>query len=532
MTLRSILATLALLLALGCAQRADAQRDADPRPNILFIFTDDHASQSISAYGSRINQTPHIDRIANEGAIFLNSFCANSICGPSRASILTGLHAHANGFKDNTSRFDSSQQTFPKLLQKAGYNTAMIGKYHLWDTPKGFDHWMILPGQGEYYNPDFITPDGKARIEGHCTNVVTDLGLDWLDNQRDRDKPFLLMLQHKAPHRTWMPAPEELPLYRDQDIPEPDTLFSKHEGKGPAAKEQMMEIDRHMFYAYDLYCPIDKDEALYKYYEGKIGRLNEQQRAEWDKWYEPENEAFRKAKPTMSDKDIVRWKYQRYVKNYLRCIAGVDRNIGRVLKYLDEHPELKDNTIVVYSSDQGFFLGENGWYDKRWMYEESLAMPLVVRWPGMIEPGTRIEALVQNIDYAPTFLEIAGTEPDTPMQGRSILDLFDSGAEPWREAIYYHYYEYQKFAHMVAPHYGIRTDRFSLMHFYLDKHDYWELYDLDKDPNQRKSVYTDPAYAETIKDLKKQLANLREQYQVGVNEPAKRDKPPKGEEYE
>jgi N-acetylglucosamine-6-sulfatase len=531
-----LLPLLFLTLAItACASKPATTVDVDAakqsRPNILFIFTDDHASQSISAYGSKINQTPNIDRIANEGAIFLNSFCGNSICGPSRASILTGLHAHANGFKDNTSKFDSSQQTFPKLLQKAGYNTAMIGKYHLWDKPKGFDFWQILPGQGEYYNPDLITPDGRIRVEGHCTNVVTDIGLDWLENKRDKDKPFMLMLQHKAPHRTWMPAPEELSLYRDHDIPEPDTLFDDYKGRGPAAANQEMEIDRHMFYAYDLYCPLEKDEALYKYYDGKIGRLNDKQRAEWDKWFEPENEAFRKAKPNMSDKEIVRWKYQRYVKNYLRCIAGVDRNIGRVLDYLDQNPELKENTIVIYSSDQGFYLGEHGWYDKRWMYEESLAMPLVVRWPGVIKPGTRVEELVQNIDYAPTFLDIAGAKPETPMQGRSLLDLARKDAEPWRDSVYYHYYEYQRFAHMVPPHEGIRTDRFSLMHFYHEKHRYWELYDLDKDPQQVKSVYNDPAYAETIKKLKVELKGLKQQYQVGVAEPAKVDKPPKGKEY-
>jgi N-acetylglucosamine-6-sulfatase len=508
----------------GPATAVDVDVAKQSKPNIIFIFTDDHASQSISAYGSKINQTPHIDRIASEGAIFLNSFCGNSICGPSRASILTGLHSHANGFKTNTDRFDSSQQTFPKLLQKAGYATAMIGKYHLWGDPVGFDHWMVLPGQGEYYNPDLITPDGRVRIPGHCTNVVTDLGLGWLEEGRDKDKPFMLMLQHKAPHRTWMPAPEELGLYRDRDIPEPDTLFDDYKGRGPAAAETTMEIDRHMFFAYDLYCPLDKDEALYEHYERKIGRLNEEQRADWDKWFEPENEAFRKAKPSMSDKDIVRWKYQRYVKNYLRCIAGVDRNIGRVLSYLDDNPELKENTIVIYSSDQGFYLGEHGWYDKRWMYEESLAMPLVVRWPGVIKPGTRVEELVQNIDYAPTFLDIAGTKPETAMHGRSLLDLARNNVGAWRDGVYYHYYEYQRYVHNVPPHEGVRTDGFSLMHFYGPKQGYWELYDLQKDPQQLTSVYDDPAYKETTADLKQRLEALKKQYKAGVDKPSKVDK--------
>ncbi|MBX2851988.1 MAG: sulfatase [Phycisphaeraceae bacterium] len=499
------------------ATAIDVDQAKQSRPNIIFIFTDDHASQSISAYGSKINQTPHIDRIASEGAIFLNSFCGNSICGPSRATILTGLHSHANGFMTNTNRFDSSQQTFPKLLQKAGYATAMIGKYHLHDTPKGFDHWMILPGQGEYYNPDLITPEGRVRVQGHCTNVVTDLGLGWLEGGRDKDKPFMLMLQHKAPHRTWMPAPEELGLYRDQDIPEPDTLFDDYKGRGKAAANTEMEIDRHMFFAYDLYCPLDKSEALYKHYERKIGRLNEKQRAEWDKHFEPENEAFRKNMKSMSPKQIEQWKYQRYVKNYLRCIAGVDRNIGRVLKYLDDNPGLKENTIVIYSSDQGFYLGEHGWYDKRWMYEESLAMPLVARWPGVIKPGTRVEELVQNIDYAPTFLDLAGAKPETPMHGRSLLDLARKNAGAWRDGVYYHYYEYPR-PHRVPPHEGVRTGRYSLMHFYHEDHGYWELYDLEKDPQQTNSVYNDPAYAGAVEKLKVQLEALKQQYKVGVDE--------------
>ncbi|MEM6506334.1 MAG: sulfatase [Planctomycetota bacterium] len=515
---------LIFLLGLSSAYHTNAADEPTKRPNIVFIFTDDHAVQSIGAYDSVINETPNIDRIANEGAIFLNSFCGNSICGPSRATILTGLHSHANGFKTNTDRFDSSQQTFPKLLQKAGYTTAMIGKYHLWGDPVGFDHWMVLPGQGEYYNPDLLTPEGRIRIPGHCTNVVTDLGLKWLEEGRDKDKPFMLMLQHKAPHRTWMPAPEELHLYRDKDIPEPPTLFDDYEGRGPAAADQTMEIDRHMYFAYDLYCPIDESEPLFKVHQRKLARMTPEQRAEWDKWYEPENEAFRKARPTMSDKDIVRWKYQRYVKNYLRCIAGVDRNIGRVLDYLDDNPGLKENTIVIYSSDQGFYLGEHGWYDKRWMYEESLAMPLVARWPGVIKPGTRVEELVQNIDYAPTFLDIAGTKPETPMQGRSLMDLLDEDAEPWRDAVYYHYYEYARNIHNVPPHEGIRTKQFSLMHFYGPKQGYWEFYNLDKDPQQLKSVYNDPVYAETIKKLKIDLQDLQKQYRVGVDKPAKAGK--------
>jgi len=483
-----------------------------PKPNIIFIFTDDHASQSIGAYGSKINQTPNLDRIASEGAIFLNSFCANSICGPSRATILTGLHSHMNGFKDNTSRFDSSQQTFPKLLQKAGYATAMIGKYHLWNDPQGFDKWMILPGQGEYYNPQFKTQNQELiQVQGYVTDVITDFGLQWIDQERDKDKPFMLMLQHKAPHRTWMPGPQELSLYRDKDIPEPDTLFDDYKGRGPGAAKTEMQIDRHMYFAYDLYCPVRNDEFLFSYYEENVGRMTPEQRADWDAAFEPENKAFLAKMEKMTDKQIVQWKYQRYIKNYLRCIAGVDRNVGRVLDYLDANPQLKENTIVIYSSDQGFFLGEHGWYDKRWMYEQSLKMPLMMRWPGVIEPGTRLTQLVQNIDYAPTFLDIAGVEPETPMQGRSLLDLWRKDAEPWRDAVYYRYYESQV-VHNVPAHYGIRTAKYSLMHFYESNYNYYELYDLEKDPQQMHNVYDDPAYKELASDLKIQLTDLREEY--------------------
>ncbi len=509
-------ALLKLLALLVCATFAHGSlaQVAEPkkRPNIIFIFTDDHATQAISAYGGTIMQTPNIDRLATEGAIFLNSFCGNSICGPSRATVLTGLHSHANGFTRNGDRFDPDQQTFPKLLQTAGYTTAMVGKWHLKSDPQGFDHYAVMPGQA-YYNSNFIMPDGEdKRIEGYCTDIITDLALDWLKDGRDKDRPFLLMCHHNAPHRTWMPGPQELGLFRDKDIPEPDTLFDDYEGRGPAAAQQAMEIDRHLYFAYDLYCPIDKDERLYGAYERNIGRLTPEQRAEWDRYFEPENEAFRKklAAGDMSPEDIVRWKYQRYIKNYLRCIAGVDRNVGRLLKYLDDNPEIKNNTIVVYSSDQGFYLGEHGWYDKRWMYEESLAMPLLARWPGVIEPGTRIEELVQNIDYAPTFADIAGVEPAAPMHGRSLLDLLRPDAEPWRDAVYYRYFETNT-EHRVAAHYGVRTDRFSLMHFH--ELGYWELYDLNKDPQQLKSVYDDPAYAQTVTRLKRRLGSLREQYQ-------------------
>lgn len=503
----------AVVLALLPAAVGLGQELAGQRPNIIFIFSDDHAPHAISAYGSKINQTPHIDRIANEGAIFTRSYCGNSICGPSRATILTGLHSHANGFRQNTDRFDGNQQTFPQLLQAAGYQTAMIGKWHLGTDPTGFDHWMVLPGQGSYYNPDFLTPNGRVRIEGYCTDVTTDLALDWLKEGRDPDQPFVLMCQHKAPHRSWMPGPEELNLYDGETIPEPATLFDDYKGRGPATGDQQMEIDRHMPFAYDLQCPIGEDEELYQAYLNNVGRMTPEQRKVWDAAFDEENQQFRDAMGEMTEEQIIRWKYQRYVKNYLRCVAGVDKSVGRILAYLDANPELKANTIIIYSSDQGFYLGDHGWYDKRWMYEESFAMPLVMRWPGHIAAGTKVDQLVQNIDYAPTFLDLAGVEAKTPMHGRSLLPLLNSKPiqTKWRDALYYRYYE-RPGPHNVAQHYGIATDRYKLIYYDEKKYGYWELFDLEKDPDELTSVYDQPAYAEIQAQLKVQLQELQTQY--------------------
>jgi N-acetylglucosamine-6-sulfatase len=482
------------------------------RPNIIFIFTDDHAPHAISAYGSVINDTPNIDRLADEGVLFRRSYCANSICGPSRATILTGLHSHANGFMQNGNTFDGTQQTFPQLLQRAGYQTAIIGKWHLNSDPVGFDHWAILPGQGQYYNPDFIFPDGRRRVEGYCTDVTTDMALAWLETGRDADKPFVLMCQHKAPHRAWMPGPEELNLYDGQTIPEPDTLFDDYAGRGPALPDNEMEIDRHMSFGYDLMCPIDDDEWLMNAYRNNMNRMTEAQRAAWDAAFNDENDAFRGQMEGMSEEDIVRWKYQRYIKNYLRCVAGVDRNVGRVLDWLDRHPDIAANTIVIYSSDQGFYLGDHGWYDKRWMYEESFAMPLIVRWPGHIPAGVENNELVQNIDYAPTFLDLAGTVPDTPMHGMSLVPLLEGDAElPGRDALYYHYYE-SRATHRVAAHYGVATDNYKLIHYYEPEWDYWELFDRQQDPDELTSVYDDPAYADVQLRLYQRLQALREAF--------------------
>ncbi len=468
---------------------------AAKRPNILFIFTDDHGAQAISAYGSRVNKTPHIDRIAREGMLLENCMVSNAICGPSRAVILTGKHSHINGFTDNGGRFDGSQETFPKLLQGAGYQTAVIGKWHLKSDPTGFDYWDVLIGQGPYYNPPMIQNGTRVSREGYTTEILTDLALDWLQDGRDQDKPFMLMYQHKAPHRNWQPGPEYLHLYDDVTIPEPPTLFDKWEGRSSANREQTMTIE-HDLNASDLKLVAPRN-------------LTPSQRKAWDAAYEPKNEAFRAQ--NLSGRALVKWKYQRYVKDYLRCVAAVDDNIGRVLDYLDENG-LRENTIVIYSSDQGWYLGEHGWFDKRWMYEESLRMPFVIRWPGVIEPGSVNRDLVQNIDFAPTFLEMAGVAVPPAIQGRSIVPLL-KGQRPddWRESIYYHYYEFPG-AHSVRRHYGVRTERYKLIHFYR-KGD-WELFDLATDPDEMRNEYYNANYQATIEQLKGELNRLRNLYQV------------------
>jgi arylsulfatase A-like enzyme len=507
-----LLATLFVAPAPAYSQSAGTTTPV--RPNILFIFADDHATQAIGAYGSVINETPNIDRLAREGVLFRNSFCANSICAPSRATVLTGLHSAANGVLRNGNTFDSSRPTFPQALQAAGYSTALIGKWHLAGDPSGFDFWRVLPGQGQYYNPDFRTPEGVVRLAGHVTALTTDLALDWLESGRDPDQPFLLMCQHKAPHRSWMPGPDELGLYRDGDLPEPPTLFDDYSGRGAPAAEQEMEIARHLFTHYDLKLDLPQDpsslEGPDSWVEGMRARLSAEQLAAWDAAYAAENAAFGADPP--KGNALVRWKYQRYVKNYLRCVAGVDRSVGQLLDWLDEHPEIAANTVVVYSSDQGFYLGEHGWYDKRWMYEQSLAMPLIVRWPGGGPTGSEVRALVQNIDYAPTLLELAGVTPDMPLHGRSLVPLLRGEVpDDWRDAIYYRYAESHA-VHNVAAHVGVRTARYKLMHFHEPEHDSWELYDLETDPLELHSLADDPAYTHIREGLERRLAELQAEF--------------------
>ncbi|MEZ6131036.1 MAG: sulfatase [Planctomycetaceae bacterium] len=491
---------------------------ADDRPNILFIFSDDHAPHAIGAYDGwlkEVNPTPNIDRLAAEGMLFRNSFCTNSICGPSRAVIQTGKHSHRNGFMNNGNSFDWNQQTFPKLLQQVGYTTAMYGKSHLKGTPQGYDDWKVLPGQGLYYNPDMITPEGTRRIDGHCTDIVTDLAVEWLKSGRDDDKPFLLMVQHKAPHRNWMPAERHLDLYEDISIPEPATLFDKWEDNAPAARYQELEIDRHMHLNLDLFVDLTADFNA-RDIPGQVDRsawqnmkrMTEAQMTFWRAAYGPRDKAFHEA--NLTGKDLVRWKFQRYAKNYLRCVKGVDESVGTLMKTLQDL-KLSDNTIVIYSSDQGFYIGDHGWYDKRWMYEESLKMPLIVKWPNVTTPGSVNTSLVQNLDYAETFLEVAGAAIPDDMQGASLVPLLKGDTpKDWRKSIYYHYYEYPS-VHMVPRHNGIRNERYKLMHFY--QFDEWEFYDLETDPDELHNLYNNADYAELIKTMKQDLEDLRKHYE-------------------
>ncbi len=487
------------------------------------MFADDHAYQAIGAYGSVINQTPNIDRLAAEGMRFDRAVVTNSICAPSRAVILTGLYSHLNGVRDNSDVFDDGQTTFPKLLQEAGYQTAMIGKWHLKSTPTGFDHWEVLPGQGAYYNPDMLVPEADTtsihRREGYVTDIIADLALDWLRDGRDPDRPFLLMVQHKAPHRNWMPGPDHLTTFDGETIPEPETLFDDYEGRASPAAAQEMTIARHMFDAYDLKLRPPAGNDLPEWQATALQRLSAEQRAAWDAAYDPRNAAFRQA--GLEGDELTRWKYQRYIKDYLRTIASVDDNLGRMLDWLDE-TGLSENTVVVYSSDQGFYLGEHGWYDKRWMYEESFRTPLIVRWPGASAPGSTSAAIVSNLDFAPTFLELAGVDAPAAMQGRSLVPLLVGEVPPdWRTSFYYHYYESEG-PHAVAEHYGVATSRYKLIRYPAT--DEWELFDLQADPRELSSRASDPVYEAIRAELEVELERLREE--LGV--PSEGDQPPGG----
>ena len=513
-----------IIIFLGLAYynfNMQSKNDEQKRPpNIVFIMSDDHAYQAISAYSDHLTTTPNIDRIAAEGMLFTNACVTNSICAPSRATILTGKHTHLNGKIDNMMPFDTNNVTFPQLLHNAGYQTAMFGKLHFGNNPKGFDEFKILPGQGTYYNPDFITKtEGRVNIEGYTTDLITDMTLNWLKNERKEEDPFFLMYLHKAPHREWLPAPRHYREFTKKQFPEPSTLFDDYEGRGTAAKTAEMNVLTHMNWAGDskIY-PEVMDELGIPETAGwdkgafarEVGRQNEEQRANWDEIYGPINESFKENYPNMSQEELMKWRYQRYMQDYLGCIAAIDDGVGEVLDYL-ESSGLDENTIVVYTSDQGFYLGEHGWFDKRFIYDESFKTPLLIKWPGQIEAGSTNSEMVQNLDFAQTFLEAAGLEAPNDMQGESLMPLLTGKDELWnRNSVYYHYYEYPS-VHMVKRHYGIVTKEYKLAHFYYDV-DEWELYDRLKDPQEMTNVYDDPDYAEVVDRLKTELDGLRVKY--------------------
>jgi arylsulfatase A-like enzyme len=502
-------------------QEVASDTEVPSRPNILFIMSDDHAYQAISAYQDRLLQTPNIDRLAEEGLLFSNACVTNSICAPSRAVILTGKHSHINGKIDNRFPFDTTNITFPQLFQQAGYQTAMYGKLHFGNNPKGVDDFMILPGQGNYINPRFITPAGDTTITGYVTDIITDLTLNWLQEKRDPDQPFMLAYLHKAPHRPWWPRPDKFKEFTQKTFPEPANLFDDYSKRGTAAKTAEMNLLEHMMYSHDSKIYPEVREAMGDQLQPKVpefrnsfynpyNRANDAQKALYKPILDSINQDFQKNWPNMTDEEKMRWKYQRYMQDYLACISSVDDNVGRVLDYLEESG-LAENTIVVYTSDQGFYLGEHGWFDKRFVYDESFKTPLIVRWPGVIEPGRRNDEMVQNLDFAPTFLEAAGIEIPADMQGESLMPILKNEMQDWqREEVYYHYYEYPA-VHMVKRHYAIVTKAYKLVHFYYDV-DEWELYDRKKDPMEMNNVYDDPAYAEVIDNLKERLTALRIKY--------------------
>ncbi len=474
------------------------------KPNIVFIFSDDHTQQAIGAYGSKLMKTPNIDRIANEGAILKNVFVTNSICAPSRAVLLTGKYSHLNGLKDNSPKrlFDGTQQQVQKLLQNANYQTAWVGKWHLQSYPQGFDYWKILPDQGNYYQPDFINMShDTTRYKGYVTNLISDFSFDWL-HQRDSTRPFFLVIGEKATHRNWMPAIEDLGAYDDQNFSMPENFYDTYKDR-VAASEQDMTIDKTMLLGDDL-----KMNVNYKK-PGMFGRLNSNEKEAYSNYYNSIQKQYEQIKN--DSKAVIEWKYQRYLKDYLATAKSLDRNIGRILHYLDS-TGLDKNTIVIYASDQGFYLGEHGWFDKRFMYEESLRTPFVIKYPTKIKPGTQIQNMVLNVDFAPTLLDMAGLKIPKEIQGKSFFPILKNpkATLKWRDAIYYHYYEYPE-PHKVAPHFGIRTQRYKLIRFY-GPHNQWELYDLSKDPHEMNNVIHDVSKIKLINQLKNQLRILINEY--------------------
>ena len=479
------------------------------RPNILFLFSDDHAYQSIGAYDGLLKDvahTPNIDQLAEEGMLFRKCYVANALCGPSRAAILTGKYGHKNGITWNRKgTFDGSQQTFPKLMRANGYQTALIGKWHLKSTPTGFDYWEVMRGQGRYYNPLLLTGDidgqnDERTVTGYNSDIVGDLSIEWLKNGRDKSKPFVLMSQFKATHHGWCPGPEEYDLYDGVEIPEPSTLFDNFSFRGTAIRDQTLTLYK------------DLRESILIGDPGELGRLNPDQRVAWDAYRSKFSTPFKEMNLDWKDpsKELSRFKYQALLKNFLAAGAGIDKNVGRIRAFLEEN-DLADNTIVIYMSDHGYFLGEHGFFDKRFMYEESIRTALIVHWPGMVEEGVvNDDDIVSNIDIAETFLDIAGIEIPSDMQGKSLVPVLQGNTpNDWRKSFLYQYFEMAN--HHVYPHFGVTDGTHKLIYYHGQNE--WEYFDLESDPQELVSQYYVPEHQDTIQTLKKELVRLRAHYE-------------------
>lgn len=559
---KSLLSFAALSCIAATAQAQQKAAAATQRPNIVYIMCDDHAFQCISAYGSPISKlapTPNIDRIAERGMRFDRAFVENSLSTPSRACLMTGLYSNQNGQRQLGEGIDTTRTFFTEQLQQAGYQTAVVGKWHMGCDPKGFDYYHIYNDQGQYYNPQYrgTDTDGKYIVEeGYSTDLTTDHALSFIEH-RDTNKPFCLLLHHKAPHRNWLANTKYFGMYDNVTFPMPETFYDDYETRGSAVRTQKMSVTKDMRWEQDFKVPEMLDTAnadswdSYLSLMNEVNRMNPEQRIAWGKYYFPRNRRLLEAR--LTGKELDEWKYQNYIRDYMSVIKSVDESVGRVLDYLDSHG-LTDNTIIVYTSDQGFYMGEHGWFDKRFMYEESLRTPLLIAYPGHIQPGTVCNKLVQNIDYAPTFLDLAGISKPKELPGRSLTPIFKAGdkVKGWRNSIYYHYYDYPTY-HMVRKHDGVRTDRYKLIHFYgeggLDavkenkyqrqpgtrEHgcmtyltslgyfepkdsavNYNELYDLQADPHELNNLYGKPGYEKITKQLQKQLTDYRKS--IGVDE--------------
>ncbi len=496
---------IAVHFALSKVSIAQGVKAKEARPNIIFIFSDDHAYQAISAYGSKLASTPNIDRIAMEGALFTNALVTNSICGPSRATLLTGKYSHMNGYKRNDrTLFNTNQALMSTILQESGYQTAWVGKMHLNSLPVGFDYWNILPDQGHYYNPDFISqPNDTTKYTGYVSDLITQFSIDFIE-KRDDSKPFFMIVGHKATHREWLPDLQDLGSFDDKKFEIPSNFYDDYQGR-KAAAQQDMTIEKTMRLKEDLKIDIDYNKSWI------YNRFNPQQKKVFKAYYDKVSDDFHAKK--LTGNALIEWKFQRYMNDYLSTAKSLDRNIGKLLDYLDK-TGLAKNTVVIYASDQGFYLGEHGWFDKRFIYEESLKTAFMIRYPGVVKPGMKLTQLMQNTDWAPSIISIAGGKVPAEMQGVSFLPLLSPNPivkTPWRKEAYYHYYEYPQ-PHSVHPHFGIRTNRYKLAYFYQGV-DSWELYDLEKDPTEVSNIYGKKGTQTLTKDLKQKLKKLMVNYQ-------------------